>query len=122
MAEDRSKRHHYIAQFLIRHWADQSGKVWVYNKAAQKIYQTTPPNVFVENNLYAYQEGLGQPKSDEIEKGFAREEGKVSEVIQKIIDGARQKILPKLTLQELFLLPELPNVNGPGVLRSPKPG
>ena len=102
MTKERSKRHHYIPQFLIKNWADELGRVWVYNQKEQRIYRTSTANVFVARDLYTYQEGLDGPKSDEIEKQFAREEGKVSAVIEKIIKGARDKHSPRLNSDEVY--------------------
>ena len=102
MAQERSKRHHYISQFLIRNWADESGRVRVYNQNEQRIYRTSPTNVFVTSDLYTYQEGLDGPKSDEIERQFAQEEAKVSAVIAKIIEGARDKHTPRLDSDEVY--------------------
>ena len=102
MEKTRSKLHHYIPRFLIKNWADGSGKVWVYNQNTQCIYRSSPRNVFAKNYLYAYQHSLGAEKSDAFEKRFSCEESAVSEIFRRIIVTARKKQILSLDSQETF--------------------
>ena len=50
MTSKPPQRHHYIPEFLLRHFCDVSGRLWVTHSG--KTYQTTRTNVFVERDLY----------------------------------------------------------------------
>lgn len=97
MTDERAKRHHYIPKFIIKNWANSSGKVWVLNQENHEIFETSIENVFVKSNLYTLQGSFEGLKSDEIEKSLAQQESKVAPVIKKIIAGARQLSPPQLT-------------------------
>lgn len=109
MSGTRSKRHHYIPQFLIRNWADETGKVWVYNQYTQRIFLTSPSNIFAKSHLYAYQSDLESAKNDVFEKIFSREEKRVSKILRRIIatirSGQPEILNPEEALQcRLFLI------------------
>ena len=100
MSASRSKRHHFIPQFLLKNWSGDNDKVWLYNKRARRIDMTSISNVFVKNNLYTVQTDLDSRKSDGYEMDFAREEGMVSPVLRRIIETARNKDTLNLTERE----------------------
>ncbi|MCY3626694.1 MAG: DUF4238 domain-containing protein [Gammaproteobacteria bacterium] len=102
MTQNRSKRHHYIPQFLIKNWANDTGKVWSYNKRTDCIFPSSPKNLFLENGLYTLMHGLNLEKSDEIEKLFAGQEERVAKIVDKILKNVRNGITP--TLNELEFL------------------
>ncbi len=52
MSSNDPKRHHYIPQFLLKNFLDDSGRFWVFDKKKGKLHQGTPRNTFVEKNLY----------------------------------------------------------------------
>lgn len=102
MTSERAKRHHYIPKFIIKNWANSSGKVWVLNQQNHEIFETSIDNVFVKSNLYTLQGGFEGLNVDEIEKSLAQQESKVAPVINKIIAGARQLSPPQLTEMEFL--------------------
>ncbi len=46
------KLHHYVPQFYLRRFTDASGRLWVWDKLKDTIFQTNPKNVAAENNFY----------------------------------------------------------------------
>ena len=52
MISNSPKRHHYIPQFLLKNFLDDSGRFWVFDREEGKPHQGTPTNTFVRRNLY----------------------------------------------------------------------
>lgn len=50
------KLHHYVPQFYLKRFAAASGRVWVWDKLKDAIFQTNPKNIAAENNFYWMQE------------------------------------------------------------------
>jgi hypothetical protein len=50
------KRHHYVPQFYLKRFADARGRLWVWDKLKNVIFQSNPKNVAAENNFYWMQE------------------------------------------------------------------
>lgn len=76
-----SKRHHYIPQFLIKKFADEDGKLWIYNKETSQFSaeKKTPKTVFFEMNrnsieingqLHDHMEQLYGALDDRLAKGL----------------------------------------------------
>ncbi|MCY3627527.1 MAG: DUF4238 domain-containing protein [Gammaproteobacteria bacterium] len=89
MSNKLSQRNHTVSQFLIKNWADEHGKVWVLDKEKKKIFQCSTTKVFVEKNIYTVQDGQNAPKSDEIERSFAKFETQVAPVFRELVEHAR---------------------------------
>jgi hypothetical protein len=93
-----SNKHHYVPQFLIKKFADENEKVWVYNKQNQRFEKApkSPAAVFYEpgRNLFDVN---GKP-GDNVEKMY----GDVDTLLAKTLD----KILSTDTMtgQELTLM------------------
>jgi hypothetical protein len=56
MEYDKPKLHHYVPQFYLKRFANANGKLWVWDKLKDAIFQTNPKNVAAENNFYWMQE------------------------------------------------------------------
>ena len=95
------KRHHYVPCMLSSRFANQSGKLFFFDKdrADRGVQVTTPKNLLLENHLYTTVDSSGN-KNVEVEELLAKLEGQVSEVIDKIVDAARQQKTPDLTHAE----------------------
>lgn len=55
--QNRSKRHHYVPNFYLKHFVDQDGKIWIYDKRAEDILASVrgdvTENVAVQRNIYS---------------------------------------------------------------------
>ena len=50
------RRHHYVPQFYQRRFAGADGRLWVWDKAADRVFQTTPGSIAVESDFYRLHE------------------------------------------------------------------
>ena len=85
-------RNHYIPQFVIREFADSSGKVAVYDRSTGTIHKSNPKDVFVVSNFY----------SDETEKAIAAKEGIISAIIKGILNTCRNGTRPAVSTKEVL--------------------
>jgi hypothetical protein len=46
------KLHHYVPQFYLKRFADANGRLWVWDKVKDTIFQTNPKNLAAESNFY----------------------------------------------------------------------
>jgi hypothetical protein len=94
---------------LLKRFEDDNGRLWYHNYRASKleIRAVRKESVFVKKHYYL--ERIDGVLTAETEHYFGRLEADADRVIQKIIDAARSKHLPRLSLTEkatwdLFLL------------------
>ena len=99
MSSNDPKRHHYIPQFLLKNFLDDSDRFWVFDKKKGKLHQGTPRNTFVEKNLYRTINFDHGNYSCEAEEELSRIESRAAPVIKKIIKCARNNEYPKLSLE-----------------------
>ena len=64
-----SRRHHYIPQFLIRHFTDDRGFLHVYDKETDEIVQRSPKMAFYEWNRNTFT--VGEKEVDHLEKLYS---------------------------------------------------
>jgi hypothetical protein len=84
LAVDFTHRNHYLSQEYQKGFADEDGKVWVFDRQTLKFLHLHPINVCVERDLYTTVDPDGKPQ-DLIEKGvFGFNEGKTWGVIEKL--------------------------------------
>ena len=95
------KRHHYVPCMLSKRFANQSGKLFFFDKvrADRGVQVTTPKNLLVESHLYTTVDSSGN-KNVEVERRLAEIEDQVNKVVDKIVNAARQKKTPNLTHAE----------------------
>lgn len=53
------KLHHYVPQFYLRHFCDDSDRLWIWDKVSRKIYPSSPKNVASGTNFYRVPEFIG---------------------------------------------------------------
>ena len=90
--------HHYIPQFLLRGWCNQSRRLTVYSRQQKGIVTSTlnPRSTAFEPNLYTYEQ-VPPEKRNAIENDFiSRIDTAASLIVQKMLNGG----LPNLTVQE----------------------
>jgi hypothetical protein len=91
------KFHHFIPVLHLRHFADESGLLWVHDKLAGRSFKQRPERVGGELFLYAPEDGAN-PKDDVLEKWFAEQiDGPAADPVSRLAlsDG-----LPQFTNQE----------------------
>lgn len=50
------RRHHYVPQFHQRRFTGADGRLWVWDKSADRVFQTTPGSIAVEADFYRLHE------------------------------------------------------------------
>jgi hypothetical protein len=66
---NKSRRHHYIPQFLTKHFSNNDGNLFVYDKINDKLYENNSINLFVEKDRNTF-DNLDGIKDDVIEKVY----------------------------------------------------
>lgn len=95
------KRQHFIAQMLLRRFADENGKLFFFSKnfPAKGVLATTPRNLFCQNHIYTAEDKHGAMDVG-LERSYAELEGLANGVIEKIVMSARRGGKPHLTAEE----------------------
>lgn len=95
MTPERRIRHHYVPQFLQRHFCDADGMLWYGIRDAEMVKRVSPRHAFVEKELYTSYEGHERPNDivyephDRFERTFEELEKRAAPAIQKLIAGTR---------------------------------
>ena len=111
MGINTPKRHHYNPELLLNNFCDADGYIWVSRD--NRIFRTTPKNVFVEGNLYtksefpaAQKNGSAREsffesiqKSYEYEECLSKIESDAAPAIRQIIEQARRGKSPQLSTE-----------------------
>jgi hypothetical protein len=73
------RRHHYVPQFHQKRFADADGRLWVWDKIADRVFPSTPGSIAVETDFYRLHEfeKLGRDPFI-MEKQLADMEGQMS--------------------------------------------
>lgn len=98
----RPKNQHYIPQMLSKHFANQEGKLYVYDKSHPEkgVQKKDPKKTFVRRHLYSQEEEDGTRDVSVETEFLAPLESDASPVIEKIISAARMKLVPELSAIE----------------------
>ena len=112
MSTNKPIRQHFIPKFLLRHFLDDNGRLWVHDKNRNKTYPSNPSNVFVKRDAYTiYQikqstihgKGYSTEKDYKHEGAFAENiESKAAPIILHIIKEARFLRPPQLSLEQEY--------------------
>ena len=97
MGSNLSRRNHYIAEFVVRNFADASRRLHVFDKETGKSFKTKTGNVFVENRRYVRYSNGGEQDDFEVEKKLSEIEGAAAPAIREIIKSTRTGEFPKLS-------------------------
>ena len=110
MSTNNPIRQHFIPKFLLRHFLDDNGLLWVHDKNRNKTYSTNPRNAFVKRDAYTnYQikqstihgKGYSTEKDYKHEGAFAEDiESKAAPIILHIIKEVRFLRPPQLSLEQ----------------------
>ncbi|MDE0463423.1 MAG: DUF4238 domain-containing protein [Caldilineaceae bacterium] len=96
------KNHHYIPQMLLKRFANQEGKLYVYDKdhPDKGVQKKDPRKTFVRRHFYSQEEEDGTRDVSVETQFLAPLESDASLVIEKIVNAARQGQTPGLSSDE----------------------
>lgn len=92
MNEKTTKRQHYILQFYLKNFTDDSNKLWVYDRLRKKFFKNSPKDICCEKNLYEtlwedVDSRLGEfVLQNQMENKFAQQEGIYNFLLKRIIN------------------------------------
>lgn len=97
MNMNAAKRHHFIPQMMLRHFADADGKLWFWRRdfGEADVRKTTTQNLFVEKGLYTLVHPDGA-RDVALEEFFAVLEGAGAKFINRLADIVRRGDTPDL--------------------------
>ena len=76
------KLHHYVPQFYLKCFSDQSDRIWVWDNVSNKVYRTSPKGVASQTHFYRIPEFIGTDIDPLfLEKDLADLEGKASNIL-----------------------------------------
>lgn len=80
---NKSKRHHFVPQFLMKHFLNENKKLYVYDKIEDKFYENSTENLFLEKdrNTFLNLQGVSD---DIIEKIYSDYDSFFSKVLKEI--------------------------------------
>lgn len=96
------KFQHFVSQMQLKRFADADSKLWVWNKAANKLLHQKPKNTFGQTHLYTTEDAEGQ-KDTSFEKGLSELESKANTLFTKIENAAAQDVVPTIDAKEKAL-------------------
>jgi len=92
----RTKRQHYVPQFLLRHFASPSDRIWCFDKLKREIRLQGVRDSAHETQFYDNPDVA--KKGINLEKTLADFEGKVAPILKEIV-GARSLLSLDLDLR-----------------------
>ncbi len=94
------KLQHYVPQMILRRFTDGKGLLYCWRGTdSRKPWNSKPKKVFAENHLYTLHNNDGELDVS-IENDFSVLEGKVSGIIDKIVEVAQKGQTPCLDADE----------------------
>jgi hypothetical protein len=84
----KSRRHHYVPQFLTKYFSDDKGQINVYDKKNDKFYKNSAINLFLEKdrNTFPNIEGI---QDDVIERIYSSLDSQFSRVLSDITTSGK---------------------------------
>lgn len=85
------KLHHYVPRFHLKRFADNTGKLWVWDKERDTIFRAAPERMAAQTHFYRLPD-LATAGHDPLmlEKQFASLEGDVAQITAHWLDSLRQ--------------------------------
>jgi hypothetical protein len=79
------KLHHYVPQFYLRRFADQSERLWIYDKEEDRSFPTDSNNIAAEKQFYRLPADMAADRDPlSIEKAHAELEAKASSILARL--------------------------------------
>lgn len=96
-SKNSPKRHHFIPQMILRHFADNDGQLWFWRRdfLEGQVKKASTRNLFVEGDLYTIVHADGT-KDVSLEEFFAGLEGTGAQFINDLADIVRSNSTPSL--------------------------
>jgi uncharacterized protein DUF4238 len=88
LKKNHPRRQHCIPQFLLRNFADEKEKLYVFDKAKECSFESKPGAVIAESWFYDFVDGNGEP--DSFEYVLSEHESTIAALVASIIE--RQSI------------------------------
>jgi hypothetical protein len=94
---NKPKRHHFIPQMMLRHFADSDGQLWFWRRDFEQgeVRKARTQNLFVEKDLYTFVATDGT-KDVALETFFSKLEGSGANFISQLADIIRSRETPEL--------------------------
>jgi len=83
MADQYTKRQHYVPQWLINRFSDDKGMVWCIDKNDMHQFHTTSDNILLAKDYYE----IDELPPNQIENGLAKIEGAAASIFTKFDTG-----------------------------------
>nr|WP_319571729.1 DUF4238 domain-containing protein [uncultured Draconibacterium sp.] len=85
---NKSRRHHYVPQFMTKYFSDDKEQINVYDKINDRFYKNSAINLFVENdrNTFPNLEGI---EDDVIERVYSSLDTQFSNVLTEITNSGK---------------------------------
>jgi len=81
---NRPRNQHYIPQFLLRHFCDESGRLFVFDKATERVFSGSTRGIAAEAWFYDFIDTDGDRQS--LEYFLGRLEAKVSGILAGVLE------------------------------------
>ena len=96
------KRHHYIPRMLLKHFVNERGDLYCFDKDSRDrcVTRRNPKTLFSQRHLYSFLDLDGKRDYSTETKHLAKIEDKASPIVDKIVCNAREDELPDLTSEE----------------------
>ncbi|MDY3364445.1 DUF4238 domain-containing protein, partial [Riemerella anatipestifer] len=90
----KSKRHHFVPQFLMRYFTNEKGKLYVYDKLEDSFFESNTENLFLEKdrNTFKNLEGVDD---DIVEKFYTQFDTYFSSILKEL--NTHKKIDSRIT-------------------------
>ncbi len=82
---EKSRRHHYLPQCFSEQFADENGKLTVYDKDKDCYFPGTPMNLFVEIDRNSLRDENGIV-DDKIERMYSKIDGKFATTLHRVVE------------------------------------
>jgi hypothetical protein len=82
----RPKDHHTVPEMHLKHFIDEKGMVWSYDKRQDRIWSAAPRETAVQRNFYSVQKA-DDTYFDEIEHWLSGVESKASPIYDHLLHG-----------------------------------
>ncbi|HEV2727453.1 MAG TPA: DUF4238 domain-containing protein, partial [Solirubrobacterales bacterium] len=82
------KLHHYVPQFYLRRFCDETGRLWAWDRDEDRAFPATPKSVAAEKSFY-HLDLYEEEGPLEMERQLAAIEGKVARITGQWVDWVR---------------------------------
>jgi hypothetical protein len=84
------KLHHYVPQFHLRRFVDDSGRLWVWDRDEDRTFAVKPNSVAAEKDFYFVDELAANGHDPLTMEKFSQLEGEVAQITGQWLDWLRE--------------------------------